>query len=185
MNREFLQNFQVSGQGLPKEIIDAIMEENGRDIEGAKKPYADYDAIKQQLQTARDGLKAFEGVNVADLQEQIATLQKNLNDQETAYKQQLADMEFDTLLDGEITKAKGKNAKAIRAILDVDALKQSKDRAKDIAAALETAKKDNDYLFTVEQTPPPYAPGAGNNPANLTLSPELNAFRMAAGLPQK
>lgn len=36
MKREFLQNFQVAGQSLPKEVIDAIMAENGRDIEAAK-----------------------------------------------------------------------------------------------------------------------------------------------------
>ena len=27
---------------LPDEIVDAIMAENGRDIEAAKKPFADY-----------------------------------------------------------------------------------------------------------------------------------------------
>ena len=57
MKREFLQNFKVGDQTLPKEIIDAIMEENGRDIEATKKPFADYDTIKQQLQTAKDSLK--------------------------------------------------------------------------------------------------------------------------------
>lgn len=30
MKREFLQNFKVGEQALPKEIIDAIMEENGQ-----------------------------------------------------------------------------------------------------------------------------------------------------------
>ena len=37
MKREFLQNFKVGDQPLSKEVIDAIMEENGRDIEAAKK----------------------------------------------------------------------------------------------------------------------------------------------------
>ena len=36
MKREFLKNFTVNGQPLPKEVIDAIMAENGRDIEAAK-----------------------------------------------------------------------------------------------------------------------------------------------------
>ncbi len=182
MNRDFLKNFQIAGQALPPEVIDAIMEENGRDIEAAKKPYADYDTIKEQLKTARDGLKAFEGVDVAQLKNKIADLQKDLNDKETAHQQALADMEWNTFLDGEIAKAKGKNAKAIRAILDVDTLKASKDRAKDVADALETAKKDNDYLFANEQTPPPYAAGAGTGTPNPQISPEISAFRAAAGL---
>ena len=36
MKREFLLNFKVGDQPLPKEIIDEIMAENGRDIERAK-----------------------------------------------------------------------------------------------------------------------------------------------------
>lgn len=59
MKRDFLQNLRVGDQPLPKEVIDAIMEENGRDIEAAKKPFADYETIKDQLaqaqETIRDG----------------------------------------------------------------------------------------------------------------------------------
>lgn len=36
MKREFLQNLKVGDQSLPKEIIDAIMEENGKDAQGAR-----------------------------------------------------------------------------------------------------------------------------------------------------
>lgn len=36
MKREFLQNIRLGDQTLPKEIIDAIMAENGKDIELAK-----------------------------------------------------------------------------------------------------------------------------------------------------
>ena len=36
MKREFLQSFRVGDQSLPKEVIDAIMEENGRDIQNGK-----------------------------------------------------------------------------------------------------------------------------------------------------
>ena len=53
MKREFLQNLKVGDQPLSKEVIDAIMSENGRDIEAAKKPFADYDTIKSQLDEAQ------------------------------------------------------------------------------------------------------------------------------------
>ena len=36
MRREFLQSFKVGDQCLPKEVIDAIMEKNGQDIQAAK-----------------------------------------------------------------------------------------------------------------------------------------------------
>lgn len=36
MKREFLQGFKVGENSLPKEIIDAIMDQNGQDIQQAK-----------------------------------------------------------------------------------------------------------------------------------------------------
>ena len=163
MKREFLQNFKVNEQPLPKEIIDEIMAENGRDIEAAKKPFADYDSIKEQLQTAKDGLKAFEGVDVAQLQSKVADLQGELNAKDTEWQGKLADMAFDHALEAAITGANGKNTKAIRALLDVDALKASKNQEADIKAALEAVQKDNGYLFDDGSTPPPYAGGTGTH----------------------
>lgn len=161
MKREFLQNFKVGDQPLTKEIIDAIMAENGRDIEEAKKPFADYDSIKEQLQTAKDGLKAFEGVDVAQLQSQIAALNTQLSDKDKEWQGKLDAMAFDGKIKDAITAAKGKSAKAISALLDMDTLRASKNQDADIKTALEALKKDSGYLFDDDTVPPYYAPGTG------------------------
>ena len=161
MKAEFLQNFKVGEAPLPKEVIDAILAENDRDVEAAKKPFADYESIKEQLTTAREGLKAFEGVDVKDLQGQVAKLTKDLEDKESAHQAQLAELEFDGALKDAITAARGRSVKAIRAELDVDTLRASKNRETDIKAALEALKKDSGYLFEANETPPPYAAGTG------------------------
>lgn len=150
MKAEFLQNFKVGDAPLPKEVIEAILAENGRDVEEAVKPFADYDSIKEQLRTATEGLEAFKGVDVKDLQGQVAKLTRDLSDQAEAHKKQLADLAFDGVL-----------KEAIAALLDVDALKASKDQTADIKSALEALKKDSGYLFDSEETPPPYSPLAG------------------------
>lgn len=181
MNREFLQNFKVGDAPLPKEVIDAIMAENGRDIEEAKKPFADYESIKGQLAAAKEGLKAFEGVDVKDLQGQVAKLTKSLEEKEAEHKAHLADLAFDGILKDAITAARGRSDKAIRALLDVDALKGSKNQEADIKAALEGLKKDSGYLFDSGETPPPYAAGTGTGPAGGGMD-GLNAIRAAAGL---
>ena len=186
MKREFLQNFKVGDQPLPKEVIDAVMEENGRDIEAAKRPFADYDAIKDQLKTAQDGLKAFEGVDVAQLQGEIAKLQGQLSDKDKEWKDKIAGMEFDGKVKDAITAAKGKSAKAIAALLDMDKLRQSKDQDTDIKAAVEALKKDSAYLFETEQTPPPYAGGTGKDPVTGKYDADTAKIMRAAGLdPEK
>lgn len=154
MEAKFLQNFQVGGQPLTQEIIDAILAENGRDVEAAKAPYADYDSIKDQLKTAKDGLKAFEGVDVAQLQGQITQLQNDLTAKETEHQNKLSEMAFDHALEKAITGANGRNAKAITALLDVSTLKASKNQEADIKAALEGLKKESGYCADRNYRPP-------------------------------
>ena len=102
MKREFLQNIKVGDQPLPKEIIDAILDEHSRSIGAIK---AEKESLATQLQTAKDGLKAFEGVDVKDLQGQITKLQQDLADKDTAHKTELANMAFDRALEGSITNS--------------------------------------------------------------------------------
>ena len=161
MKAEFLQNFKVGDTPLPKEVVDAILAENVRDVETAKKPFADYESIKEQLTTAREGLKAFEDVDVKDLQGQVAKLTRDLSDKEAEHQAQLAELEFDGELKDAITAARGRSVKAIRAELDVEALRASKNRSADIKAALDGLKQSSGYLFESDETPPPYAAGTG------------------------
>lgn len=186
MKREFLQNFKIGDQPLTKEIIDAIMEENGRDIEAAKKPFADYEHIKEQLKTAQDGLKAFDGVDVAKLQGEITTLQGKLTDKDKEWQDKIDGMTFDGKVKDAITAAKGKNAKAIAALLDLDKLRESKDQETDIKAAVEALKKDSAYLFETEPVPPPYAGGTGKDPVTGKYDADTAKIMRAAGLdPEK
>ena len=185
MKREFLENFKVGDQALTKEIIDAIMAENGKDIEAAKKPYADYDHIKSQLQTAQDGLKAFEGVDVAKLQGEITTLQGKLTNKDKEWQDKLDGMVFDNMVKDAITAAKGRNASAIIGALGTEkmtTLRGSKNQEADIKAAIEELKKDSDYLFETENTPPPYASGSGKDPATGKYDANTAKIMRAAGL---
>ena len=181
MKREFLQNFKVGDQVLPKEIIDAILDEHSRSIGTIK---TENESLKTQLQTAKDGLKAFEGVDVTNLQGQITKLQQDLADKDAAHQTELANMAFDRALDGAITAARGKNAKAIKALLDMETLKGSKNQEADIKTALEGLQKESGYLFDTEGTPPPYSAGAGTGAYQGGYNSN-STLRAAMGLPAK
>lgn len=64
---------------ITDEQLDWLMGENGRDITAEKTRAANLQTqvndLTTQLNTAKDGLKAFEGVDVADLKGQITKLQ--------------------------------------------------------------------------------------------------------------
>ena len=162
MKREFLQNIKVGDAALPKEIIDLIMEENGKDIEAVKAKFADYDSIKGQLVEANKQIEDFKGMDIDGVRKAAEEWKQKAEQAENDAAQKIADMQFESSLKEAIAAAKGKSSKAIAALLDVDTLKQSKNQTEDIKKALESLKNDNDYLFDGEPTPPPYAPGAGS-----------------------
>ena len=143
MKTEFLQNFKVGDQALPKEIID--------------------------------------GVSVEDLQGKITALTGQLADKDKAWQAKLDGMAFDGRIKEAITAAKGRNAKAIAALLDVEALRASKNQDGDIKAALETLKKENGYLFD-DDPPARYASGTGTQQISTKYTAAENAIRAAAGL---
>ena len=161
MKREFLQNLTVNGQPLPKEVVDAIMAENGRDIENAKAPFADYQELKNRLeeygQTDVDGLRQ----QLQHWKDQFAQAQQS-------HRQELDRLAFESTVHQAIHQAQGRNVKAISALLDLPAIAASENRDSALKKALEDLKREEQYLFG-EQTPPPYAKGTGaRTPGNET-----------------
>ena len=156
MKREFLQGLKVGESALPKEVIDAIMAENGRDIEAVKARYADYEALQEQLAQAQT--------------EAAKVWEEKLNSQVDTHRREMSDLIFSHNLEKAILSAKGRNAKAITALLDVDTLKASENQTADLEQALQSLKQECSYLFQSE-TPPPYARGTGAIAQETTKSP--------------
>nr|DAJ02437.1 MAG TPA: minor structural protein [Caudoviricetes sp.] len=141
MKREDVKN---KIPGITDEQLNWIMQENGADINREKSAatalQTQLDNANAQLKTAQDGLKAFDGVDVAGLQDQVTKLKADM-------KAQAEGFAFDNALNAAIMSKKGRSVKAVRALLDLDALKGSADRSTDIAKALDDAAKANPWAF--------------------------------------
>ena len=146
MKREFLKEL-----GLEQEVIDKIMDEAGKDVEAEKAKAAaaeaDRDKYKDQLDTATAELDKFKDVKPEELQATIDQLQADIKAKDDEYAQKEKARAFTDAVKEAIKTAGGKNEKAVMALLDTDVLMESKNQKEDIAAAIETVKKDNDYMF--------------------------------------
>ena len=151
MKREFLQGLEVEGNPLPKEIVDAIMAENGRDIESIKAKFSDYEELKQQLAQAQGAEEALAAAK---------QWEEKYNQTVDTHRREMSDLIFSHNLENAILIAKGRNPKAITALLDVESLKSSENQQEALAQALDALKLECAYLFR-EETPPPYARGTG------------------------
>lgn len=97
MKREDVKN---KIPGITDEQLNWIMQENGADINREKSAatalQAQLDNANAQLKTAQDGLKAFDGVDVAGLQEQVTKLKADM-------KAQAEGFAFDNALNGSVS----------------------------------------------------------------------------------
>lgn len=146
--------------GITDEGLNWLMNENGADINREKAKaealQKQLDAANTQLSDVQEKLKAFDGINVDELKGESDKL-----------RQQIADMKdgwaFDSALDGAIRDAKGRSVKAVRGMLDLDALKASKDRSADIKAAIDGLVKESPWAF--DTAPAGGDGGAGGKPS--------------------
>lgn len=182
MKREFIEGLlkdKVAEEEL-KGIVDAVMDENGKAVENAKKTLtAEKEHLENQLKTTQEALKKFDGVDADGMRNQISDLTKQLEDKDKEHAAKIADMEFDGVLTDAIRDSGAKNTKAVRALLEIDKLKDSKNQAEDIKSALEAVKSENDYLFKSNEPIDNPTGGTGGGGGGDTA---LAAMMAAAGL---
>ena len=120
------------------------------------KTVADYDKQKDKLTNAEDkvntlteSLDKFKDVNVEELSKTVTDLKEQLKKKDDDYASQIADRDFSEIVKDSIAKASGKNAKAIKALLDIDTLKGSKNQKEDIEDAIKALSEaeDSKMLF--------------------------------------
>ena len=182
---------------IMKEYGLEVPEDKKKDFEKSVlenyKTISDYEVQSDKLKTAEEkvttlteSLDKFKDVNVDELNNTINTLKTDLANKDKELNDKLAERDFNDLLRESITSAKGKNAKAITAFLDVDTLKASKNQKDDIAAALKTLSEaeDSKMLFG---DPEPTPAGGGNPIGTVTKTgnstESTDAMRSIMGLP--
>lgn len=144
-----------------KTTISKEMGENYKTIADWQKQHDKVQTLETTLKDTQEKLKAFDGVDAEALNGEIAKLKGDLEKKDKDYQAQIADRDFQDMLKEAIASAKGKNAKAITALLDVETLKASKNQKEDIAAAIKalTEAEDSKMLFG---DPEPNVIGTGN-----------------------
>lgn len=120
----------------------------------------------------------------ADLDEQIKTanatiedlkknnkdneaLQKTIQDHETTIenlKKESAQKDFNYALDSALKDNKCKNAKALKALLDLDNIKFNEGKLEGLEGQLNALKESDGYLFDTSNPAPGNTGGAGNHP---------------------
>ena len=169
-----------------KTTISKEMGENYKTIADWQKQHDKVQTLETTLRDTQEKLKAFDGVDAEALNGEIAKLKGDLEQRDKDYQAQIADRDFQDMLKEAIASANGRNAKAITALLDVDALKASKNQKEDIAAALKALAEAEDSKMLFGE-PELDVIGGGNPIGTVTKSGSqtgaTDAMRSIMGLP--
>ncbi len=170
--------------GLEKEVIDKIMTLHGNAIESEKakttKAEGERDNYKTQLDTATEELGKLKDLKPEEMQATIEKLQGDLKAKDDEYAAKEADRLFRDTLKEAIKTVGGRNEKSVMALLDVDALKASKNQTEDIKKALDTVKESDAYLFGADE---PFSNPVGATGGTGGWGDNMAAIRAAMGLP--
>ncbi len=122
MKTDFLKEL-----GLEKDVIDKIMAENGKDIEGYKAQVSQLETEKanltQQLGDANTQIEGFRSLDVEGIKAAADEYKAKFEASEKKAKADIEKLQFEHALTGALSSAKAKNEKAVAALLDIDALK--------------------------------------------------------------
>lgn len=181
---------------IMKEYGLEVPEDKRKDFEKAVlenyKTVSDYEVQSEKLKTAEEkvttltgNLDKFKDVNVDELNNTITTLKNDLAAKDKELTDKLAERDFNDLLKESIATAKGRNAKAIMALLDVDTLKASKNQKEDVAAALRalTEAEDSKMLFGDAETVVGGGNPIGTVIKNGNATEQTATMRSIMGLP--
>lgn len=140
--------------GLTDAQIDTVMESHGKVVKDTKEKADQVEGLetqiegyKGQLQDRDKQLEDLKKVDAEGLQAKIDELQETNKTQKTEHEAQLQKQAFEYKLESTLSGAKAKNAKAVKALLDLDTIKLDGDTLKGLDSQLEALKKSDAYLF--------------------------------------
>lgn len=184
MKTEFLK-----GLNLSQEVIDKIMAENGKDIaveqKKAEKIIQERDSYKlkaesleTQVNDANTEIQKFKDMDIDGIKKAADDWKETAEKAKADADKQISQMKFDYALSAALTGAKAKNAKAVKALLDMDGLKFNDGKIVGLDEQLAQIKTDNDYLFESDEPAPEFVKGTnggsgsvgGKKPSEMTYT---------------
>ena len=178
MKTQFLKDLGITEQ----ETIDAIMAENGKDI----------NHVKTQQSTLETKVTELES-QLADRDKQLTDLKKSVGDNEeltkkiteleaanktvaTEFEERLSKIQKTHAIENGVRDAKAKNSKAVMALLDIDKITYDNGEIKGLSEQIEglKANEDTSFLFGESEVKPPSGAKPNNPPGGNGGTPPIS-----------
>lgn len=130
-----------------KQGLESEFSESYREAQEFKELNTELEGIKGQLSQANEQIAGFKELDIEGVKQKAAEWEQKYNQAAENSAREIEQLKFDFALDRELTKAQARNPKAVKALLDRDALKYDKGKIIGLEEQLETLKKGEDSAF--------------------------------------
>lgn len=174
MKREWLKEL-----GLEAEVIDKIMDENGKDVNKAKGETQTLKTenadLKQQLATANTTITELKASNTNNeaLQAKVTEYEKTIETMKADNQKK----EFDLALENELIKLNVHSTKAARAELDMDKITYENGQFTGLKEQTDTWAQEKAFLIKTGATHTHYNPAGGGAPDTKGYAAQIAAQR--------
>lgn len=145
MKREFLKDL-----GLEGDVIDKIMDENGKDINGLKNQLSELDTIKEQVSERDKQIESLKKQSEGNdnLKNQLADLQKAVKTKDQELTNTLNETKRNYEIQIALEKSGARNTKAVSVLLDDEKITfDDKGQLVGLEDQLKKIQEENDFLF--------------------------------------
>ena len=156
MKREYLKSLELS-----EEIIDKIMDENGKDVEAIKNKYADYDNIKVQLKEANKQIENFKSMDIDKIKQAADDWKSKFDESEQEHKKQIEKFIKETAIKTAIAD-KAQDIEIVAKLFDMDKITVDEDgKVSGVDEQLTAMQESKKFLFKTNEVQVDYTPRSG------------------------
>ena len=163
---------EILGDGYTEEIDKKVSAEIGKGFVSKTDFNTKNETLKaaqEQLSKANETIAGFKAMDVEGIKKAADDYKAKFEQAQKDAEQKTQALQFDFALSNALANAKAKNAKAVKALLDMDALKLNGDEIIGLKEQLERVKAENSYLFESDKkTPEVVRPTGGVAPTQTT-----------------
>lgn len=171
MKKEQLTEWGIAEEAADK-VLAMVQKEAEKQRQGQESAKAETESLKKQLQEANQKIEEFKGMDIEGIRKVAEEYKSMFEETEKKAKADLEALQFDHALSDALQGAKARNAKAVKALLDMEGLKYANGEVVGLKDQLEKLKADNGYLFEDSKPVPQVMASVGNHPMTAGVTKE-------------
>ena len=152
---EKMKKEQLLEIGLNDEQIAEVFRLNGLDIENLKNENQiltkERDDLSEKLGTANKKIDEFTSLDVESIKKEAEDYKAKFEETEKKSKENMEQLKTEFEIDKAIISSGAKNTIAVKSLLDLEVLKESKNLKDDIKAQIDNLKEKEGYLFETKE----------------------------------